>query len=169
MMTIIRLFFAAASATVFLFDTLDANEHYLLPEHNSDLIHTLKQKISRAQTITIISGELQSPSLAASIEKAIADDRRLHLITTDLNSAAYYAKYKNSIVKVPVSDPQAVTFSVSLLLIDESDICFSSLPFSEAVLRAQIGEVICTTNREDIDFGKRIKAAFMERFVDYSR
>jgi len=67
MMRIIRLFFSAATATTLLFNILDANEHYLLPEHNSDMIYTLKQKISRAETITIISGELQSPSLAVFI------------------------------------------------------------------------------------------------------
>lgn len=168
-MCIIRLFFAAAAATTLLFNTLDANEHYLLPEHNSNLIYALKQKISRAETITIISGELQSPLLGRSIEKAIANDRRFHLITADLNTAAYYAKYKNSIVKVPVSDRPMKNFSLTLLLIDESDICFSSLAFSEALLRTQIGEVICTTNREEIAFGKQIKAAFMERFEDYNR
>jgi len=168
-MRIIRLFFSAAAAITLLFNTLHANEHYLLPEHNSDLIHTLKQKISRAETITIISGELQNPSLAESIEKAVADNRRFYLITTDLDSAAYYAKYTNTVVKVPVSDPPLKNFSMTLLLIDESDICFSSLPFSEALLRTQIGEVICTTESEEIAFGKRIKAAFMERFEEYNR
>lgn len=169
MMSIMRLLFCAAAATTFLFNTLDANEHYLLPEHKSDLMHTLKQKISRAQTITIISGELQSPSLARSIEKAIANHRRLHLITADLNTAAYYAKYKNSTVKVPASDRPVENFSLTLLLIDESDICFSSLAFNEALLDAHVGEVICTTNSEEIAFGKRIKAVFMERFEDYNR
>jgi len=168
-MTVIRLFFFSAAVTIFFFSRLNANEHYLLPEHNSDLMNTLKQKISRAQTITIISGELRSPSLARSIERAIEENRRFHLITTDLDSAAYYAKYKNGIVKVPVSDRQIESFSLSLLLIDESDICFSSLAFNEAVLNKQIGEVICTTNSEEIAFGKRIKAAFMERFEDYNR
>jgi len=70
---------------------------------------------------------------------------------------------------VPVSERPLKNFSLTLLLIDESDICFSSLPFSEALLQIQIGEVICTTESEEIAFGKRIKAAFMERFEDYNR
>ena len=96
--------FSVLYTLMFLAITLSANEYYLLPEHKSDLLHTLKQKIDRARTITIISSELESPVLSRSIEKALLKGSCLHLITTSLKSAAYYAKYKNTSVNVPRSE-----------------------------------------------------------------
>ncbi|MEN8146022.1 MAG: hypothetical protein ABFR02_00220 [Campylobacterota bacterium] len=146
---------------------LYANEHYLLPEHKSDLMYTLKKKIDRAEHITIVTGELENPSLAKSIEKAIKRGARFHLITTHHKSAAYFAKYKNTRVHLPASRDLSEKFALNLLLIDESDVCFSTLAFSEAVVKRSIGEVICTTNREEIDFAQEIKKRFTERFEDY--
>ncbi|MEE8587967.1 MAG: hypothetical protein V3S80_01330, partial [Sulfurimonadaceae bacterium] len=60
-------------------------------------------------------------------------------------------------------------YSLNILLIDESDVCFSSLSFSEAILKRNIGEVICTTNREEIDFAIDIEKRFSKRFEDYNR
>lgn len=162
-------FFSMIISIIFLSTTVAANEHYLLPEHKSDLMYTLKQKISRADTITIISSQLESPSLAKSIEKAIQNGSYLHLVTSDLNSAAYYAKYKQTQIKVPASNRIAETFSINILLIDQSDVCFSSVEFSEEILMKKIGMVTCTTNREDIDFTMQIKKSFFERFEDYNQ
>ncbi len=157
------------TAIIVLSLTLTANEHYLLPEHKSDLMHTFKQKISRADTVTIISAQLESPSLAKSIEKAVLNGSNLCLITSDLKSAAYYAKYKNTRIKVPTSGRIAETFFINILLIDQSDVCFSSLEFSEEVFKKSIGTVTCTTNREDIDFAIDIEKRFSKRFEDYNR
>ncbi len=149
--------------------TLNANEHYLLPEHKSDLLHTLKQKLDRSRTITIICSELESPSLARSIEKALLKGSDFHLITTSLKSAAYYAKYKNTLVKVPVSGRIGDKFSLNILIIDRSDICFSTIAFSEALLKNHIGNVVCTTDEEDIAFGKKVEKSFIERFEEYDK
>lgn len=148
---------------------LNANEHYLLPEHKSDLVHTLKHKIDRARTITIISSELESPALSKSIERALLKGSDLHLITTSLKSAAYYAKYKNTSVKVPPSERIREKFALNILIIDSSDICFATLAFSEALLKRHIGNVICTTDAEDIAFGKRVEKSFSERFEAYEQ
>jgi len=149
--------------------TLSANEHYLLPEHRSDLMHTLKLKIDRAHHITVISSGLDSPSLAKSIEKALSKEARFHLITTDVAAAAYYAKYKNTTIKIPTSSRMQEHFNLNILLIDRSDVCFSTLPFSATVLKRDIGEVTCTTNREEIDFALDIERRFIERFEDYNQ
>ncbi len=162
-----RLLFIILSSLLFC-AALNANEHYLLPEHKSDLMYTLKQKIDRADRIIIVTGELENPLLAKSIEKAIKRGADFHLITTHLKSAAYFAKYKNTFVHVPASKELTEKFTLNLLLIDESDVCFSTLSFSEAVLKRSIGEVICTTNIEEIDFAKEIKKRFTERFEDYN-
>lgn len=158
---------STVSGLVFLTLTLTANEHYLLPEHKSDLIHTFKRKIDRAQNITIITSGLDNPSLSKSIENALLKEAHLHLLTTDILSAAYYAKYKNTTVKVPTSDRLSDNFALNILLIDESDVCFSTLAFSEAVLKRSIGEVTCTTNGEEIDFAIDLKRRFSERFEGY--
>ena len=162
-----QLFTAIIATTLTL--VLTANEHYLLPEHKSDLIHTLKRKIERAGTITIITSKLESPALTKSIEKSLTNKARFHLLTTDMTSAAYYAKYKNSSVKVPHSNRLIENFHLNILLIDESDVCFSTLAFSESVWKRDIGEVICTTDREEIDFAIDVRRRFKERFEDYSR
>ncbi|WP_345976598.1 hypothetical protein [Sulfurimonas sp. HSL3-7] len=154
---------------MFLTITLNANEYYLLPEHKSDLLHTLKQKIARARTITFICSELESQPLAQSIEKALLKGSEFHLITTSLESAAYYAKYKNTLVKVPRSEGINEAFSLNMLIIDRSDICFSTLAFSEALLKRHIGSVICTTDEEDIAFGERVEKSFVERFEAYEQ
>ena len=161
--------FPVISALLFLITTLDANEHYLLPEHKSDLLHTLKQKLERARSITFICSELESPALAKSIEKALLKGSDLRLITTSLNSASYYAKYKNTLVKVPRSERTGEEFSLNMLIIDRSDICFSTLPFSEALLKGRIGNVVCTTDEEDIAFGKKVEKSFSERFETYEQ
>ncbi len=162
-------FFSTVIGVMFLTLTLTANEHYLLPEHKSDLIHTLKRKIERANNITIITSGLDNPSLSKSIEKALKKGAHFHLLTTDITDAAYYAKYKNTTVKVPTSDRLTDNYSLNILLIDESDVCFSSLSFSEAILKRNIGEVICTTNREEIGFAIDIEKRFSKRFEDYNR
>ena len=148
---------------------LIANEHYLLPEHKSDFMHTLKRKIARAESITIISSRLDNPSLSKSIEKAIKHGAAFHLITTDLTSASFYAKYKNTQVDVPTSQRLRETFNLNILLIDRSDVCFSTLAFDEAVLKKEIGMVTCTTNKEDIAFAINIEQDFTERFEDYNQ
>ncbi|MGB5964452.1 MAG: hypothetical protein WBF77_08355 [Sulfurimonadaceae bacterium] len=162
-------FFSTVIAVMTLTLTLTANEHYLLPEHKSDLMHTLKGKIERANNITIITHGLDNPSLSKSIEKALKKEAHFRLLTTDIRNAAYYAKYKNTTVKIPTSDRLTDNYSLNILLIDESDVCFSSLSFSEAILKGNIGEVICTTNREEIAFAKEIEKRFTERFEEYNQ
>ena len=163
-----RLFFIIVGSLL-LYSKLNANEHYLLPEHKSDLMYTLKQKVDRADRITIVTSELENPSLSKSIEKAIHRGAAFHLITTHHKSAAYFAKYKNTRVHLPASRDLTEKFALNLLLIDESDVCFSTLPFSDAIVKRSIGEVICTTNREEIDFAKEIEKRFTERFENYNR
>jgi len=147
--------------------TVFANEHYLLPEQKSDLMRTLKLKIERAHTITIITQKLDSSMLSRSIEKSLRNHAKLLLITTDLSTASYYAKYKNVTIKVPTAQHLSETFTLNILLIDESDICISSLPFDENILKREIGQVICTTDSEDIRFGEEITKKFIERFEAY--
>jgi len=149
--------------------TLSANEHYLLPEAKSDLIHSLKRKIQRAESITIITRSLDNSALSKSIEKALKQGASFNLITTNMTTAAYYAKYKNTIVKVPNSQRLTNNFHLNILLIDQSDVCFSTLSFSDADLKRDIGEVMCTTNIEEITFALDIKKRFTERFEDYNQ
>ena len=166
-MVLMQRVFSILISLIILSATILANEHYLLPEHKSNLMRTLKLKIERAHTITIITQRLDSNTLSRSIEKSLGSNAKLELITTDLTTASYFAKYKNTTVKVPLSKDLTKIFTLNILLIDNSDICFSSLPFDEAVLRHEIGQVICTTDSEEIKFGEQIKAKFMERFETY--
>ena len=163
-----RLVSVLASITILIL-TLNANEHYLLPEHKSDLIHTLKQKIERAHNITVITNGLDDSSLAKSIEKALKKEARLHLLTTDITTASYYAKYKNTAVKIPTSNRMAENFHLNIVLIDKGDVCFSTLSFTQTAMKRDIGEVICTTNREEIDFAIDIQKRFTARFEDYNQ
>jgi len=163
-----QLFSMLLGITLFTL-SLNANEHYLLPEHQSDLMHTLKRKIARAENITIITSGLMNPSLAKSIEKGLTNGAVFHLITTDLATAAYYAKYKNTTVKVPASDRVAENFQLNIFSINGSDVCFSTLSFNTEDLTKQIGEVICTTAQEEIIFAEEIEKRFNERFEDYHR
>lgn len=160
--------FLTAMAIMFIPLTQTANEHYLLPEHRSNLIHTLKSKIERAEHITVITPELENSALSKSIEKALRKESHFTLITTDKRAAAYYAKYKNTTVKIAGSDRLTDNFSLNILLIDKSDVCFSTLAFSESSLKEKIGQVICTTSREEIDFAIDIKKRYMERFEEYN-
>ena len=166
-MVLMQRDFSIFISLILLSSTVLANEHYLLPEQKSDLMRTLKLKIERANSITIITQKLDSSMLSRSIEKSLHSNATLQLITTDLGTASYYAKYKNMTVKVPTSKQLYEIFTLNILLIDNSDICFSSLPFDESILKREIGQVICTTDSEDIKFGESIKEKFLERFEDY--
>lgn len=148
---------------------LSADEHYLLPEHNSDLMHSLKLKIERATAVTLITGGLAGPSIARSIEKSLQRGATLHLITTDFKSAAYFSKYRNTLVNVPKDKGIKERFALNILIIDKSDICFSSVAFSEILLKRNIGEVICTTDQESVLFGKKTEKSFSDRFEAYNR
>ena len=159
--------FSIFISLILLTITASASEHYLLPENKSDLIRTLKLKIERANSIVIITQRLDSNTLSRSIEKRVRANANMQLITSDLTAAAYYAKYKNTTVKVPRSQHTPETFTLNILLIDESDICFSSLPFDESILKREIGQVICTTNKEEVKFGETIRDTYMERFEAY--
>lgn len=161
--------FYARISPLLLVMSLHANEHYLLPEQKSDLLHTLKMKIQRAENFTIITSDLKNRSLQNSIEKSLNADKKFRLITSNLESASFYAKYRKTDVKVPASDRISENFALNILLIDESDVCFSTLPFSDSTLQSMIGEVICTTDGEEITFAKEIERRFMHRFVDYTR
>ena len=168
MVTMRRLLALTLSMIMFSI-SLCANEHYLLPEHKSDLLHSLKRKIERSHEFTIITRHLESPQLSKSIEKALKKSGRFHLITTDLRSAAYYAKYKNTTVDVPSSEQLVDSFRLNILIIDRSDVCFSTLAFSEAVLKNSVGNVFCSTNAEDIAFAKELEERFTHRFEAYNQ
>jgi len=161
--------FSAILGLLSLAITLSSNECYLLPEHNSDLLHTLKQKIERATAITVITGELAAPSIARSIEKSLQRGATLHLITADFKSAAFFSKYRNTLVNVPKDEGLKERFGLNILIIDSSDVCFSSIAFSELLLKRNIGEVVCTTDQEAVLFGKRTEKSFSERFEAYNR
>lgn len=162
-------FFSTLAAILLLQFSGIADEHYLLPEHKSDLLHTLKSKVDRAGKITLITSELKSPSLSQGIEKALIKGSHVDLYTTDMQTAAYYAKYKNTVVKVPVAELSTNAFAIHVLLVDKSDVCFSSLAFNDELMGQQMGEVICTTDQEQIDFALRIQKRLSERFELYNR
>ena len=168
-MVTMRRLLALILSMIMLSFSLCANEHYLLPEEKSDLMHSLKRKIQRAENITIITSSLDNPSLSKSIEKALKQGTNFKLITTNITSAAYYAKYRNTTVKVPTSQRLADSFHLNILLINQSDVCFSTLPFSDVDLKRGIGAVTCTTNIEEIMFVLDIIKRYTERFEDYNQ
>ncbi len=166
MVKMVRLF-SALIALLLLPVGLAANEHYLLPEHKTDLIHTLKRKIERAENITLIVTELDDASLGKSIEKALRRGASLELITPDMQTAAYYAKYRNTAVRVPSNSRSDDSFTLNILLIDKSDVCFSTVGFNETQLGKATGMAVCTTQKEEIDFASGIEKRLHEHFENY--
>ena len=164
-----RRLFSLVLLLFFLDGDLAADEQFLLPENRSDMIHTLKRKIERAREITIITSHLNTPTLSRSLEKTLRHNHNFILVTTDQKSAAFYAKYKNTEVFVPPSSRELENFSIHILLIDKSDVCFSSLPFDEKVLRRETGWVSCTTDKEEIAFAQQLAKTFIQRFEPYNK
>ena len=162
-----RLFLLNFIAILLVSTQLNANEHFLLPEQKSALIESLKSKIERAHTLRIVTQILEHSQLSKSIEKKLLKGGVFELVVADVKSAAYYAKYKNSTVYIPSNTDLFENFTLNILIIDQSDVCFSSLPFNSATLQRKIGHVACTTNPEDVSFAldafKRFKARF-ERY-----
>ncbi len=152
---------------LFLSLPLFSNEYFLLNEQKSTLLASLNSKILRAQHITIITTAFKVTSLAHSLEKVLSKGSSLTLIVTDLQNAAYYAKYKNSSVYVYKGKRPLKNFSLHIFIIDESDVCFSSLPFDEELLRRTIGTVTCSTDPEEIAYAKRLTILFTKRFKRY--
>ena len=146
---------------------LYANEHYLIPEQKSDLIHTLKRKIERAHSLSIITSQLESATLDRSIQKLLKNEGNFVLITTSKTTAAYYAKYKNTSIYLPKERRPLSTFKIHILLIDHSDVCISSVAFSNEQLQKEHAIVICTTAQEEVDFATHLKKLYQERFTDY--
>ncbi len=163
-----RPYISLTFAFSLLFITLQANEHYLLPEQKSDLIQTLKRKVERAHTLSIITTDLESQILSRSIERLLKKKHQFTLITSSSSSAAYYAKYKNTKVYLPPSQRPLEHFNVNIFIIDKSDICISSLAFKEHLLRQTQGVVSCTTAREEIDFGLALIKKYQQRFELYN-
>ena len=146
---------------------LFAQEHYLLPENRSDLLHTLQQKISRAHSITIITSKLKVSVLSRSIEKSIHRGGNFKLITTDISSAAYFSKYQRTDIYIPKEESKIGHFALLIMLIDESDLCLGSIALHDQTLKEEISEVTCTTNTEDIAFAQQIIESYTERFERY--
>jgi len=146
---------------------LNANEHFVLPEEKSDMIFSLKSKIERAQKLRIMTQNIAHSTLNKSIEKQLLKDGTFELIVVDKKSAGYFAKYINTTVYLP-PEPQTITvFNLNILIVDESDVCFSSLPFSSVTFQRDIGQVLCTTNKEEIIYALDVFKRFKERFVPY--
>ena len=164
MVNTMRLF-SASVAFILLVLPLNADEYYLLPAQKSDLLHTLKMKIERAHNVTIITKKLESPLLFKSIEKGLLNGAKFQLVTSSLESASFYAKYKSTTVKVPADTGN--NLALNLLLIDESDVCFSSVAFNDNDLGTFIGEVICTTDKNKINFAQEIELYFSNSFENY--
>ena len=144
---------------------LNANEHFVLPEEKSDMISSLKSKIERAKILRVITQSMDHNGLNKSIEKQLQKEGIFELIVVDQKSAAYFAKYKNTTVYLP---PETMPFfSLNILLVDESDVCFSSLSFNNTALQRDIGQIICTTNKEELTYALDVFRRFKERFVPY--
>jgi len=154
--------------TITLSLNLLSDGYYLLPDQKSDLLHTLTSKIKRAGHIQIIISKLQNTTLRKSIEKRIAKESHLTLIATDLESAAYFAKYKHTQVYIPPSGYDEGKLSLFVLLIDETDICIGSLSLDRDTHKEQVTQVRCSTSQEDIDFAKNLLHTYKERFVLYN-
>jgi len=147
---------------------LTANEHYLLPENRSDLLHSLQQKILRAQEITIVTSELQSSMLKRGIEKAITKGVHFSLLTQNTESAGTFAKYKNSSIYLMPQSDRVHHLELMLLLIDKSDLCYGSIALNEKSMREVISLITCTTNREEIAFAQRSIASYKKWFEPYN-
>jgi len=147
--------------------TLSSNEHYLLPENRSDLLHALQQKILRAQKITILTSELQSSVLRRSIEKAIAKGVHFTLLTQSRESAGTFAKYKNSSVYLMAQDESTSTLALMFFLVDESDLCYGSVALHAKSMREVISLITCTTKKEEINFAQKSIVAYKQRFKPY--
>ena len=155
--------------TIALSLNLTADEHYLLPDQKSDLLHTLTSKIKRAEHIQIIISKLQETTLRNAIKKRIAKGGQLTLIATDLDTAAYFAKYRDTQVYVPPSDYEAGRLALFVLLVDETDICIGALTLEKEKAKEQVTQVRCTTAQEEIEFAKSLLHTYKERFVLYNR
>ena len=163
-----RPYISLTFAFSILFTTLQANEYYLMPEQKSDLMQTLKRKVARAHTLSVITTDLESPILSKGIEKLLKKEYPFILVTPSRSSAAYYAKYKNTKVYLPPSQRPLEHFNINILIIDKSDICISSLPFNEQLLRQAQGIVRCTTAKEEVDFGLELIKKYQQRFELYN-
>ena len=148
---------------------LMSDEHYLLPDQKSDLLHTLTSKIKRAEHIQIIISKLQNTTLRKSIEKRIAKGSHLTLVATDLESAAYFAKYKHTQVYIPPSGYDKGKLALFVLLIDKTDICIGALSLDRDTHKEQVTQVRCSTSNEEIDFAKSLLKTYKERFVLYNQ
>ena len=147
---------------------LGADEYYLLPDQKSDLLHTLTSKIKRAQDIQILISTISNTSLRRTLEKRIATGSHLTLITTDLQSAAYFAKYQDTEVYVPPTAYDAGKLTLFALLIDRSDLCIGALTLDRERLKEQVTEVHCSTSKEEIVFVQRLFKTYKERFISYN-
>jgi len=156
------------SLTIALSLNLIADEHYLLPDQKSDLLHTLTSKIKRAEHIQIIISKLQETTLRSAIKKRIAKGSYLTLIATDLKSAAYFAKYKHTQVYVPPSTYKEGKLALFILLVDETDICIGALTLDQDRDKEQVTQVRCSTSKEEITFAKSLLRTYKERFVLYN-
>jgi hypothetical protein len=150
---------------------LYSTEHYLLPEQCSDARHTLKQKILRVdKEMFLVTAALRDKALVTAVEKALQKGRRLILVTTSPHLASFFAKYRNTEVRVlkrSSAGTESADLRLNYLLLDDTELCLSTLPFEREAMRSRIGTMQCTLDPETVRFYRRVCQTLAARSFCY--
>lgn len=149
---------------------LDATENYLFPDQSSDAHHTLKKKILRAEKeVVLVSSAIRDKSLIKAIEKALQGHRHVTFITSSDRHASFFAKYRNAdirVLKKPSAD-ETGKLNLNYLLLDETELCLSTLPFDNDATRTGTGAMQCTVEPETVRFYRHVSEALTVRSDSY--
>jgi hypothetical protein len=159
-----------ASALFLLPVLLFATEHYLFPDQGSDASHTLKQKILRTEKkLVLISSALHDKTLVNAVEKILQGGRHVTFVTASERQASYFAKYRNidvRVMKMSTAD-STQTLNLDYMLLDDGELCLSTLPFDVDMMRNSTGTMQCTVEAESVRFYRRVTEALMARSARY--
>jgi hypothetical protein len=159
-----------AAALLILPVSLLATEHYLFPDQESDASHTLKQKILRAEEkVVLVSSVLSDKVLVKAVEKILQRGRHVTFVTASERQASYFAKYRNIDVRVmrKLSSDSTRTLELNYMLLDDEELCLSTLPFDDEMMRNNTGTMQCTVESEPVRFYRRVTETLAARSSGY--
>jgi len=154
LLLLIPFFITCASATT---------EYFLLPDQAKDACYYLQRQVNRAVTqITIITPKLEDTRLRRALKKAAAKGVNITLASHNSHDAgSYLVQFKEVeyyLYTPHTSDTYSGNLSITLLLIDHQETCWSSTPLSTPAMQHDMGMLQCSDD-----------PALIRRYHDYAR
>lgn len=167
------------SAVVSLFATLlctlslQAQEHFFLPDEADDALWHLQRHIAEAKrSIVVITPHLSNSELLRALAKAVETGKTLTLVTSksDTENAAALVRFRHVDYRTltgQLSDAYEGRLAQTLVILDDAYGCSSALPLATDAFEHDVGLMECGSEPESIAAYRKASARIIERASPY--